>query len=193
MFLLAVLCAAPAALSLPVTQVTVFSDRARVVREAPIVLSGTKVVELPLLPDSVDLDSIRLELSSGTVRLVSVGRGEVGDFAAGEAKDLLQKLEKVDDRIEGVARERSDQLAALRVLQRLRPQVPQGDPLKPQPKLTPQGWTASLQFVDQQGDKLLIMKHPAHHGLMVFKIESARAFLDDFNAMLDKAENKEEK
>jgi AbrB family looped-hinge helix DNA binding protein len=45
----------------------------------------------------------------------------------------------------------------------------------------------------QQGDKLLIMKHPAHHGLMVFKIESARAFLDDFNAMLDKAENKEEK
>lgn len=43
----------------------------------------------------------------------------------------------------------------------------------------------------QQGDKLLIMKHPAHHGLMVFKIESARAFLDDFGAMLDQAENKE--
>jgi AbrB family looped-hinge helix DNA binding protein len=43
----------------------------------------------------------------------------------------------------------------------------------------------------QQGDKLLIMKHPAHHGLMVFKIDSARAFLDDFSAMLDKAEDKE--
>ncbi|MFI5387106.1 MAG: AbrB/MazE/SpoVT family DNA-binding domain-containing protein [Fimbriimonadales bacterium] len=42
----------------------------------------------------------------------------------------------------------------------------------------------------QQGDKLLIMKHPAHHGLMVFKIDSARAFLDDFNAMLDKAEKR---
>jgi AbrB family looped-hinge helix DNA binding protein len=45
----------------------------------------------------------------------------------------------------------------------------------------------------QQGDKVLIMKHPAHHGLMVFKIESARAFLDDFSAMLDQAEKKEEK
>lgn len=45
----------------------------------------------------------------------------------------------------------------------------------------------------QQGDKLLIMKHPAHHGLMVFKIESARAFLDDFNALLDQAERREEK
>lgn len=45
----------------------------------------------------------------------------------------------------------------------------------------------------QQGDKLLIMKHPAHHGLMVFKIDSARAFLDDFNAMLDQAEKREAK
>ncbi len=43
----------------------------------------------------------------------------------------------------------------------------------------------------QQGDKLLIMKHPAHHGLMVFKIDSARAFLDDFGAMLDRAEDTE--
>jgi len=45
----------------------------------------------------------------------------------------------------------------------------------------------------QQGDKLLIMKHPAHHGLMVFKIDSARAFLDDFSAMLDQAERTVEK
>jgi len=43
----------------------------------------------------------------------------------------------------------------------------------------------------QQGDKLLIMKHPANHGLMVFKIDSARAFLDDFSAMLDQAEQGE--
>ena len=45
----------------------------------------------------------------------------------------------------------------------------------------------------QQGDKLLIMKHPAHHGLMVFKIDPARAFLDDFSAMLDQAEKTEVK
>ena len=47
---------------------------------------------------------------------------------------------------------------------------------------------ARLEMGIQQGDKLLIMKHPAHHGLMVFKIESARAFLDDFTAMLDQVD-----
>ena len=38
------------------------------------------------------------------------------------------------------------------------------------------------------GDKILIMRHPAHNGLMMFKIEDARAFLDEFGAMLDNAE-----
>lgn len=52
---------------------------------------------------------------------------------------------------------------------------------------------ARVEMGIQQGDKLLIMKHPAHHGLMIFKIASARAFLDDFNAMLDHAEGKEDK
>lgn len=45
----------------------------------------------------------------------------------------------------------------------------------------------------QQGDKLLIMRHPAHHGLMVFKIDAARAFLDDFGNMLDDAAIEKEK
>ncbi len=52
---------------------------------------------------------------------------------------------------------------------------------------------ARTQMGIQQGDKLLIMKHPANHGLMVFKIDSARAFLDDFSAMLDQAERSVEK
>ena len=32
----------------------------------------------------------------------------------------------------------------------------------------------------QPGDKLLVMKHPMHAGLMVFKIEAVREFLDEF-------------
>lgn len=51
---------------------------------------------------------------------------------------------------------------------------------------------ARTQMGIQQGDKLLIMKHPAHHGLMVFKIDEAREFLDEFNQMLNKAEGKVE-
>lgn len=37
------------------------------------------------------------------------------------------------------------------------------------------------------GDKLLIVKHPAHMGLMMFKLESARAFLDEILTMVEAA------
>jgi hypothetical protein len=43
----------------PVTDVTVFSDRARVVRTARVSLSGTERLELPLLREGVDPESIR--------------------------------------------------------------------------------------------------------------------------------------
>lgn len=44
---------------------------------------------------------------------------------------------------------------------------------------------ADLGF--QPGDKLLVMRHPAHHGLMVFKFEAVREFLQEFAAGLEAA------
>lgn len=38
------------------------------------------------------------------------------------------------------------------------------------------------------GDKLLILRHPIHSGLVLFKIEAAREFLDDFHAQLQRFE-----
>jgi AbrB family looped-hinge helix DNA binding protein len=38
------------------------------------------------------------------------------------------------------------------------------------------------------GDKLLVMKHPNYHGLMVFKIEAIRGFLDEFSRHLARIE-----
>lgn len=43
----------------------------------------------------------------------------------------------------------------------------------------------------QPGDKVLIMNHPIHKGLMVFKIDAARAFLDEFAQMLDGLEKQQ--
>jgi AbrB family looped-hinge helix DNA binding protein len=40
----------------------------------------------------------------------------------------------------------------------------------------------------QPGDKLMVMRHPLHTGLMVFKIDAVRAFLDDFKTTLDQAD-----
>lgn len=38
------------------------------------------------------------------------------------------------------------------------------------------------------GDKVLMMRHPIHKGLMVFKIDAAREFLTEFTSVLDNAE-----
>lgn len=149
-----VAAAASTAVVAPIQSVTVFSDRARVVRAATLDLDGPRAVELPLLPDSVDVDSIRLEATGATVRLVNVTRGEEGEFPGGEAKELLEKLERLDDRLVAALTERANVSSALGVLRRLRPQVPEGDPLKPLPKLSPGGWALALAFVEGGADKL---------------------------------------
>lgn len=54
---------------------------------------------------------------------------------------------------------------------------------------------ARAEFGYQPGDKLLVMRHPAHQGLMVFKIEAAREFIEDFAKgleLLDAADREEQ-
>ncbi len=50
---------------------------------------------------------------------------------------------------------------------------------------------AELGFVP--GDKLLVMKHPAHKGLMIFKIDAVREFLGEMQRGLETVESEEEK
>lgn len=38
----------------------------------------------------------------------------------------------------------------------------------------------------QSGDKLLVMKHPVHQGLMVFQFEAMREFLNELSRDLEK-------
>jgi AbrB family looped-hinge helix DNA binding protein len=42
------------------------------------------------------------------------------------------------------------------------------------------------------GDKVVIMRHPVHRGLMIFKVEAMREFLDEFSRTLDEFERGEE-
>jgi AbrB family looped-hinge helix DNA binding protein len=44
----------------------------------------------------------------------------------------------------------------------------------------------------QAGDKLLVMKHPLHDGLMVFKIEAAQEFLAEVTASLERLQAHDE-
>lgn len=51
---------------------------------------------------------------------------------------------------------------------------------------------AREEFGIQAGDKLMVMRHPVHPGVMLFKIDSAREFIDEFVQTLDKLERSEE-
>ncbi len=42
------------------------------------------------------------------------------------------------------------------------------------------------------GDKILIMRHPIHKGLMIFKMEAVREFLDEFSAQVERLEQSKE-
>lgn len=47
---------------------------------------------------------------------------------------------------------------------------------------------ARAQLGIKPGDKLLIMKHPFHNGLMMSKIEAMQGLLDDLKASLDQVQ-----
>lgn len=38
------------------------------------------------------------------------------------------------------------------------------------------------------GEKLLVLQHPVHQGLMIFRIESVREFMDEIQKTLDLAQ-----
>lgn len=42
------------------------------------------------------------------------------------------------------------------------------------------------------GDKLLVMRHPVHKGLMIFKFEAMREFLNTLTEGLERIENRED-
>jgi len=153
LLLLATLAAAPP-IDAPVTAVTVYSDRARVVRTASVNVSGTQKLELPLLNATVDLSSIRVEAQGAEVKRVDIGPVQDDEFVPDEARKLVSELEKLDDDLSRANSELGEQRLQAAAIQRLNPMVPTGEPLKPTPKLNPAGWTAATAFSSERLTKL---------------------------------------
>src|SRR5258708_3609491 len=135
--LLALLAAV--AVKAAVSQVTVYSDRARVVRTAEVPLQGSMRAELPLLPDTVDTGSIRLEAKGAEVQKLDIQHVQPDEFPLTEARELLAKLEAIDDQLALLADEQSGLQQHLAAIRKIEPQV-KDEPLKPRPKLNPKGW-----------------------------------------------------
>jgi len=89
--------ASPATVDLPIREVTVYSDRARVTRRGSATLAGETRVRLPLLPPTLDPESVRLEARDGVVRGVDLRRARTGEFPRSEAEALARELEHARD------------------------------------------------------------------------------------------------
>ncbi|MFT3839903.1 MAG: DUF4139 domain-containing protein [Myxococcaceae bacterium] len=142
------------ALSAPVTDVTVYSDRARVVRSANVTLSGAQALELPLLPQSTDVSSVRLEATGADVKRVDLSWLSEDQLPTDEAKKTLDALQAVDDQLALTNGELAAVTGQVRSLESLTPTLPPEDALKPAAKLSSQGWDKTVAFVADQLTKL---------------------------------------
>lgn len=141
---LSLLFAVPA----PVSQVTVFTDQARVTRTAQATAPGT--IEFPPLPESIDVGSVRVEAQNAEVRRVDLERLGTEAFRTAEAKQVLSELDAIDQELMRLGRERDALSGHADVLSRLSPVLPPNDNVRPAARLTPGGWTAMMQFQSAQ-------------------------------------------
>ncbi|MGI5863458.1 MAG: mucoidy inhibitor MuiA family protein [Myxococcales bacterium] len=142
--------AEPEQLALPIAQVTVFSDRARVERRGELKLGkGERRIRLPTLPASLDPGSVRLEARGAEVRAVEVRRARRGELPKDEAKRLLRDLEAAGDEQRALLDRKRVLDEQLALLQGLRPHSsPQQSSQLPPRLLEPAGWTVATSFVD---------------------------------------------
>lgn len=139
-----------AAVDAPVTEVTVFTDQARVVRTAKVNVAGATSVELPALREPIDPSSVQVEAQGAEVRRVDIERIEPEKLRTAEAKALLAEIDQVDQDLVRLSLEQQALASQRDDLQRIAPTLPTGEPLKPTPKLNASGWSAGAQFASDQ-------------------------------------------
>ncbi|MBL8910422.1 MAG: DUF4139 domain-containing protein [Archangium sp.] len=143
-----------AAVEAPITQVTVFTDQARVVRTAAVQVGANTTIEFPPLRDTADVSSIRVESSNAEVKRVDIERIAPEKLRTEAAKKVLAEIDKLDTELERLSLERNAFAQQLDALHRLAPSFPAGDPLKAPPKLNAAGWQAATAFAPDQIGKL---------------------------------------
>lgn len=136
-----------AAVDAPVTEVTVYSDRARVVRTVTLTTAGAQTIELPVLPQSTDPRSVRVEAAGAEVKRVDLTRLEDDALPMDEAKKLIVALQQTDDELSKLNGESAALAQQAAAFNRIAPVTPPADPLKPNPKLNAAGWAGAMAFV----------------------------------------------
>lgn len=152
------------ALAAAITGVTVYSDRARVVRSTRLQLeAGRHRFVLPLLSTNIDATSIRIDArpSPGQndvdVERVEITRVEGSELPISETQKLLDDLDQLDIELARLSEESSAYRSHLELLGRLTPAAPPTPSVftggKPTP-LNSTGWGSVFQFVRGAMEKL---------------------------------------
>lgn len=139
---------------LPITDVTVFSDRARVTRSGSLPVSGRQRLDLAVLGNTADTASVNVEVTGAELETVELLPLDEEQLPVDEAKKLLQALEENGDAQAKLGSERGALQAQIAQLQTLQPSVPTNGANLPPPRLSSAGWTAALAFTADQLGKL---------------------------------------
>jgi hypothetical protein len=146
----------------PVTDATVYSDCARVTRTAKIDVDGRAEVVLPPLPLGVEPDSVRVEASGGArVETIQIRPASEAPLPVAEARALLDELERADDAIAQVRREKAV-LQGLAGVTEWRPRGEEDETSeddKPKKsarpaRLDPAGWRRGLAFLSRFAEQM---------------------------------------
>jgi hypothetical protein len=161
-----------AALDAPVTQVTVFTDSARVTRTVKV-SAETNTFVFPTLPNSVDVSSIRVDSSAAEVQRVDIERQSPEETKPEIVKQSIQEIDAVDASLDRTRRELASLGTQANTLASLRPQMPQNDGVKPTAKLSALGWKASTAFAVDELSKVqeLIRKATEEERTLIEKRE----------------------
>lgn len=162
------------AVEAPVAAVTVYSDRARVVRTASVTLADAQRVELPPLPALVDPSSIRVEAQGAEVRAVDIARVEPNELPIEQGHRLLAELETIEDRIAQTSAEREAYVVQLDGLGVVTPKAPPVEGQRPPPKLEPSGWSQADAFLADLRARLQGKSREAAERLKDLEREHAR-------------------
>src|SRR5688500_7528416 len=92
---LAIPLSALAAVDARVTDVTVFSDKAQVTRQAQVPINGVTEVELGPFFERIDPATLRVEATGAELRRAELVPTRVDGFSSAEAKTLIEALEKL--------------------------------------------------------------------------------------------------
>lgn len=142
----------------PIAEVTVFSDRARVTREARVELgSGVQALRLPDLPGATLLDTVRIDGRGARVLRLETTPVQRQRLGLDQVDDLIRRLEAANDEIARADGEIRARQEALSLLAGLSPQPPVSESERvgrPALPLSAAGWRTVLDFAGQRRESL---------------------------------------